>query len=91
LPINGRVLGRAAVQWLTQNHKANPNCDPRAGSASILGLVVAFGGIIGGLVMEGGKISDITQVTAAIVVLGGTLGAVMVTSPLAALIARPRV
>ncbi len=36
--------------------------------------------------MEGGKVSDVTQVTAAIVVLGGTLGAVMVTSPMAALI-----
>ncbi len=54
--------------------------------SSILGVGVALGGIIGGLVLEGGKISDITQVTAAIVVLGGTLGAVMVTCPLAALI-----
>jgi chemotaxis protein MotA len=54
--------------------------------ASILGILVAFGGIIGGLVLEGGKLSDITQVTAAIVVLGGTLGAVMLTSPLPALI-----
>ena len=41
--------------------------------ASILGILVAVGGIIGGLVMEGGKVSDVTQVTAAIVVLGGTL------------------
>jgi chemotaxis protein MotA len=54
--------------------------------ASILGLVVAFGGIIGGLVLEGGKVSDVTQVTAAIIVLGGTLGAVMVTSPMATLL-----
>ena len=54
--------------------------------ASILGLVVAFGGIIGGLVLEGGKVSDVTQVTAAIVVMGGTLGAVMVTSPMSALV-----
>ena len=54
--------------------------------ASILGLVVALGGIIGGLVLEGGKVSDVTQVTAAIIVLGGTLGAVMVTSPMAALL-----
>src|SRR5260221_6929030 len=53
---------------------------------SILGMAVAAGGIIGGLVMEGGKVSDVTQVTAAIIVLGGTLGAVMVTSPMAALI-----
>ncbi|HSR07974.1 MAG TPA: flagellar motor protein [Bryobacteraceae bacterium] len=54
--------------------------------ASILGIIVAVGGIIGGLVMEGGKVSDVTQVTAAIVVLGGTLGAVMITSPLQTLI-----
>jgi chemotaxis protein MotA len=50
--------------------------------ASLGGLVLALGGILGGLVLEGGKISDITQVTAAMIVLGGTLGAVMVTSPL---------
>jgi len=35
---------------------------------------------------EGGKISDIVQVSAAIIVLGGTLGAVMVTSPLSSLL-----
>src|ERR1700704_4412010 len=50
--------------------------------ASLAGLVIALGGILGGLVLEGGKISDITQITAAMIVLGGTLGAVMVTSPL---------
>jgi chemotaxis protein MotA len=54
--------------------------------ASIGGLIVAAGGIIGGLVLDGGKISDIRQVTAAIIVLGGTLGAVMVTSPMSSLI-----
>src|ERR1700677_2848886 len=58
--------------------------------ASILGILVAGGGIIGGLVMEGGKVSDVTQVTAAIVVLGGTLGAVMVTSPMTAWIGGAR-
>src|SRR5579871_6756532 len=54
--------------------------------ASLAGLVIAIGGILGGLVLEGGKLSDITQVTAAMIVLGGTLGAVMVTSPIAWLI-----
>jgi chemotaxis protein MotA len=54
--------------------------------ASVLGLVVALGGIIGGLVLEGGKVSDVTQVTAGIIVLGGTLGAVMLTSPMSALV-----
>jgi chemotaxis protein MotA len=54
--------------------------------ASFLGLLIAFGGIIGGLMFEGGKISDIVQISAAIIVLGGTLGAVMITSPLSALL-----
>ena len=50
--------------------------------ASFGGLVVGLAGIVGGLVLEGGKLSDITQVTAGMIVLGGTLGAVMVTTPL---------
>jgi chemotaxis protein MotA len=49
--------------------------------ATIAGLVVAVGGILTGLLMEGGKIQDVKQVTAAIIVLGGTIGAVMVTTP----------
>ncbi|HUA85574.1 MAG TPA: flagellar motor protein [Bryobacteraceae bacterium] len=54
--------------------------------ASLLGIAVAVGALIGGLILDGGKISDVTQITAAIIVLGGTLGAVMVTSPLSSLI-----
>jgi len=55
--------------------------------ASFLGLVVALGGILGGLIREKGQVSDVMQVSAAIIVLAGTLGAVMVTSPLSAIIA----
>jgi chemotaxis protein MotA len=54
--------------------------------ATILGLVIAAAGLLGGLVLEGGKISDVVQITAALIVLGGTLGAVMVTTPLSDLI-----
>ena len=53
--------------------------------ASIGGLVLALGGIVGGLILEGGRIQDVSQITAAIIVFGGTLGAVMVNSPVAAL------
>lgn len=49
--------------------------------ATLIGLVIATGGILGGLVLEGGKLSDITQPTAAIIVLGGTFGAVMISTP----------
>jgi chemotaxis protein MotA len=55
--------------------------------ASIAGLVLALGGILGGLVLEGGRLADLGQYTAAMIVLGGTLGAVMVTTPLSILIA----
>ncbi len=53
--------------------------------ASIGGVIVAIGCLLGGLIMDGGKVSDVTQITAAIIVLGGTLGAVMVTSPMSSL------
>lgn len=54
--------------------------------ATLGGLVLAFGGILTGLMMEGGKIKDVAQITAAMIVLGGTLGAVMVTTPLSVLL-----
>ena len=58
--------------------------------ATILGIVVAVVGIIGGLLMEGGKIRDVAQVTAAMIVMGGTMGAVMVSTPIAVLIGAAR-
>jgi len=53
--------------------------------ASLAGLIMAVGGILGGLMLEGGKIADVAQVTAALIVLGGTFGAVLVTTPMAVL------
>ena len=53
--------------------------------ATLGGLALALAGILGGLVLEQGKVRDVAQVTAAIIVLGGTLGAVMVTTPLGTL------
>ncbi len=53
--------------------------------ASIAGLALALGGITGGLVLEGGKIAQIIQPTAALIVFGGTVGAVMITTSLAVL------
>jgi chemotaxis protein MotA len=50
--------------------------------ATLLGLLLAIGGILAGLILEGGKIKDVGQFTAALIVLGGTLGAVMVTTPM---------
>lgn len=47
---------------------------------SIIGLVVALGAILGGQVLEGGHISSLLQVTAFVIVMGGTMGAVMLQS-----------
>jgi chemotaxis protein MotA len=53
--------------------------------ATIGGILLALGGIVGGLLMEGGKIKDISQITAAFIVLGGTFGATMVNTPMGVL------
>jgi chemotaxis protein MotA len=50
--------------------------------ATLGGIVLALAGIVGGLILEKGKLSDVIQGTAAMIVLGGTFGAVLVTTPL---------
>jgi len=50
--------------------------------ATIVGIVLAFAGILGGLLLEGGKLRDVSQFTAAMIVIGGTCGAVLVSTPL---------
>lgn len=47
---------------------------------SLLGIVIAFGGIVLGNFLEGGHFSALLQLTAAIIVFGGTLGAVLLNS-----------
>lgn len=51
------------------------------------GIVVAMGGILLGLTLEGGKVAQILQPTAAMIVFGGTLGAVMIQFPLPVVLA----
>ncbi len=51
-------------------------------AATLAGIAVALGGILGGLILEKGSIQDVAQATAAIIVFGGTIGAVLVTNPL---------
>lgn len=50
--------------------------------ASIGGIAVAILGILAGMMIEGGNIGQITQPTAALIVIGGTMGAVMLQFPL---------
>ena len=48
---------------------------------TIIGLVVGFGGILGGQALEGGHIGSIIQGAAAVIVFGGTIGAGCVAFP----------
>ena len=50
--------------------------------ATIGGLLVAVGGITAGLLIEGGNLGQILQPTAAMIVFGGTFGAVLIQFPL---------
>jgi len=55
--------------------------------ASVAGIAVALGGIILGLSLEGGQVSQILQPTAALIVFGGTFGAVLLQFPLRVILA----
>ena len=50
--------------------------------ATLGGLVLAIGGIFIGLMLEGGSLGQVLQPTAALIVFGGTLGAVLIQYPL---------
>ncbi len=54
--------------------------------ATVIGLLLAFVAIFGGQALEGGSIHSILQPTAALIVLGGTLGACLVQFPLSVVI-----
>jgi chemotaxis protein MotA len=58
--------------------------------ATVGGLVLAVGGIVTGMTLEGGSIREILQPTAALIVFGGTIGAVMITTPLKVLLGAVR-
>ena len=49
---------------------------------TLTGIAVALGGIGLGLILEGGHVAQVLQPTAALIVLGGTLGAVLMHFPL---------
>jgi chemotaxis protein MotA len=70
--------------------KKKKSSGARPDIATVAGLLVGIGGIVAGLMLDGGKIHDVIQFNAALVVFGGTIGAVMVTTPMHTLIAAVR-
>lgn len=51
--------------------------------ATLAGLLLGIGGVLFGLMLEGGNLGQVLQPTAAIIVFGGSLGAVLIQYPLA--------
>lgn len=49
---------------------------------SVVGVILAFVAILGGNMLEGGNLSSLLQLTAFVVVFGGTVGAILIQSPL---------
>lgn len=64
-----------------QSPKAKKAKRSKPDLGTIVGIGLALSGIVGGLILEKGSIQDVTQMTAAMIVLGGTFGAVLVTTP----------
>lgn len=48
---------------------------------TIIGLITGFGMILGAFLMEGGNIQGLLQLTAAMIVFGGTTGAILISFP----------
>jgi chemotaxis protein MotA len=69
---------------------ANPQSKKTASSrpdmGSIGGLLLGIGAILVGMTLDGGKVTEIVQINAAVIVLGGTIGALMLATPLTVLI-----
>lgn len=57
--------------------KRNQHFDP----SFLIGIFIASICIMGGLLLEKGELRDISQVTSGLIVFGGTLGAVVVSTP----------
>jgi chemotaxis protein MotA len=55
--------------------------------SSVAGVVLAIAGIVAGLLLEGGSLGQILQPTAAMIVFGGTMGAVLLQFPLSTVVA----
>ena len=55
--------------------------------SSVAGILLAIVGIVAGLLIEGGNLGQILQPTAAMIVFGGTMGAVLLQFPMPTVIA----
>lgn len=67
---------------MSETQKLPPKPRPRTlDLTSVAGPMIALAGILGGLILERGQIADLAQWTALVIVFGGTLGAVVASTP----------
>lgn len=59
-------------------------------TGSVMGVLLALAGIVAGLLLEGGHVGQVLQPTAAMIVFGGTAGAVMLQFPMKTVLAASR-
>ena len=52
---------------------------------SIIGVIIGFAAIIGGNYLEGGTLAALVNIPAAVIVIGGTVGAAILQTPLSGL------
>ncbi|MFV9511512.1 flagellar motor protein [Tepidibacillus sp. LV47] len=50
--------------------------------STVIGLILGLSGLIGGFILEGGHASSLLQLTAFMIVFGGTFGAVIISFPM---------
>ena len=57
--------------------------------ATIIGLVMAWGAVFAALLIEGGKLAELINISAFVLVVGGTLGATTISVSLEQILALP--
>lgn len=55
---------------------------PRLDRSTVLGALLAISGVVAGLVLDGGSVKQVLQPSAALIVIAGTLGAVLIQFPM---------
>ena len=65
------------------NTHRQPTIQKQIDSGAMVGIALAFGGVLTALLMQGGEVADLFQWSSAILLLAGTAGAILITTPLA--------
>ncbi|WP_178022526.1 flagellar motor protein [uncultured Paenibacillus sp.] len=58
--------------------------------ATLIGIIVGLAALVGGFMLEGGQLAGLLQITAALIVFGGTFAAVLISFPVAKLRTVPK-